>query len=62
MLELQQFMRRRDWVQLGVLVAVSAALWTWVWVEYRKPIVDPAWYATVTASRDAAAPPAGEPY
>lgn len=56
MFKLQQFMTTKDWVQLSILVVVSGALWTWVWIEYKKPIVDPEWYASVTVERQVEAP------
>ena len=45
-LQLQQFMTRKDWGLLTVLLIVTASLWIWVWREYQKPIVDPSWYAS----------------
>jgi len=45
-IQLQQFMTRRDWAYLTFLLVVTTILWTWVWREYQKPIVDPSWYAS----------------
>ena len=39
-------MTGKDWIMLGVLTVMSSFLWTWVWIEYQKPIVDPSWFSS----------------
>lgn len=38
-------MSKQDWTKLLVLILISSVLWTWVWREYKKPIIDPALYS-----------------
>lgn len=28
-----------DWVKISVLLVVAVAAWSWVWTEYKKPIL-----------------------
>jgi len=49
-IKLQQFMTKKDWAYLVILLVISAVIWVWVWREYQKPIIDPSWY-TKTVSR-----------
>ena len=37
-IKINDVMTRGDWAKIGILVVISATLWTWVWMEYQKPI------------------------
>jgi len=45
MFQMKQFMTKKDWAYLAILLIVAIGLWIWVWREFQKPIVDPSWYA-----------------
>ncbi len=34
---------KTDWIKIGILVTVAAGCWTWVYLEYQKPIIPPEW-------------------
>ena len=38
-LGLKPVMKRRDWIMVAILIVVAGGLWTWVWAEYKKPII-----------------------
>jgi hypothetical protein len=38
-LGLKPVMKNKDWAMLIVLIVIAGSLWTWVWHEYKKPIV-----------------------
>lgn len=30
---------KADWVKITILIIVAAFFWTWVWIEFQKPII-----------------------
>lgn len=48
--QLKQFMTKKDWAYLVILVIVTTGVWIWVWREYQKPLVDPSWYASTVSA------------
>ncbi|MBI4276531.1 hypothetical protein HY629_01685 [Candidatus Uhrbacteria bacterium] len=38
MIRLAQVMTRRDWVRLCIVLVFAVGAFTWVWVEWQKPI------------------------
>ena len=34
---------KTDWTKIGILIVVAIIAWTWVYIEYQKPILPPEW-------------------
>ena len=42
-IKFKDVMTKGDWVKMTILVILAVVCWTWVWIEYQKPIIPPEW-------------------
>ncbi|MDD2807291.1 MAG: hypothetical protein PHW95_02085 [Patescibacteria group bacterium] len=42
-IKLKDVITKADWIKIIILIVVSIGCWTWVYVEFQKPIVPPSW-------------------
>ena len=42
-IKINDIVSKTDWVKIGILLVVSGVCWTWIYVEYQKPIYPEEW-------------------